>query len=105
MRAIFDPIKNFDILPDSAVVRDTTVIAVLGIGRATWWKGVADEIYPPALKLGPRSVGWRVSDIRRILENLPLKTEKDANAASAVTARRSNIEAKRALIGEVCNEH
>lgn len=91
----FDPVKNFDDLPNSAVIRVPTVIAVLGISRATWWNGVRDGIYPPALQIGPRSVGWRVSDIRAILASYSVKKEKDTNSVKAHVAFMENTAARK----------
>ncbi|UVJ46221.1 AlpA family phage regulatory protein [Pseudomonas sp. LS1212] len=96
MATAFDPIKNFDDLPNSAIVRLPVVIALVGISRASWWNGIKDGIYPKALQIAPRSVGWRVADIRAVLAACYVRTEQDANAAKAVAAKA----AKRALLSE-----
>lgn len=35
-----------------------------GIGRATWWRAIRRGDAPPAIKISPRRVAWRESDIR-----------------------------------------
>lgn len=84
----------FDSLPDSAVIRLPVVLAVTGYGRASWLRGVQVGTLPLPVRIGPRSVGWRVGDVRAVLASFTTHTEKDANAAKAVSARL----AKRALL-------
>jgi len=44
--------------------------ALLPVGRTTFLNRVKDGTYPQPVKLGARSVAWRVSDIRALLEKL-----------------------------------
>lgn len=55
-------------LPAEGFVRLPAILRVFPIGRSSWWAGVAAGIYPPAVKLGPRTTAWRVEDIRELLE-------------------------------------
>lgn len=70
MATSFDPIKQFDDLPDCAIVRVNVALAITGIGRASWWNGVRDGKYPPSVALGPHMVGWRVGDLRQLLDEM-----------------------------------
>lgn len=46
------------------------VPALLPVGRTTFLNRVKDGTYPQPIKLGPRSIAWRTSDILAILEQL-----------------------------------
>jgi len=54
-------------LPDEGFVLEKTVLALYPVGRTTWWQGVRDGRFPKPCRLSARRVGWRVSDIRRLL--------------------------------------
>jgi prophage regulatory protein len=41
---------------------------LIPIGKSSWWEGVRDGRYPPAIKLGPKTTVWRVEDIRKLIE-------------------------------------
>lgn len=44
--------------------------ALIPVGRSTWWAGVKSGRYPRPVRLGPRTVAWRVGDIRVLIEKL-----------------------------------
>ena len=44
--------------------------ALLPVGRTTFLNRVKDGTYPQPVKLGARSVAWRVSDIRALIEQI-----------------------------------
>ena len=44
--------------------------ALIPIGRTTWLNGVKSGKYPKPVKLGERSIAWRVEDIRNLLESI-----------------------------------
>jgi len=43
---------------------------IIPVSRTTWLKGVKSGLYPAPIKLGKRAVGWKVGDIRVLLEVL-----------------------------------
>lgn len=45
------------------VIRREEVSQLTGLARATIYKKVADGSFPPPIRLGTRSVGWRLSDV------------------------------------------
>ena len=45
------------------ILRREEVSHLTGLGRATIYKKVADGSFPPPIRLGTRSVGWRLSDV------------------------------------------
>ena len=50
------------------IVRRDEVSKLTGLARATIYKKVADGSFPAPIRLGARSVGWRLSDIVAWLE-------------------------------------
>lgn len=44
--------------------------ALIPISRTAWLSGCDAGIYPKPVKLGERSVAWRVSDIQEIIQKL-----------------------------------
>lgn len=51
--------------------RDREVIpALIPVSRGTWLAGVKTGKYPQPVKLGERSVAWRVEDIQALIDEL-----------------------------------
>ena len=44
--------------------------AIIPVGRSTWWEGVRSGRFPKPLRLGLRTVAWRVEDIRALIGDL-----------------------------------
>lgn len=63
---LFDAIANFDNLPDSALVDQKAVQALVGCGATSVWRWVKNGTLPTPLRLG-RSVRWRVGDLKALL--------------------------------------
>jgi prophage regulatory protein len=57
-------------LPETGFVRLQTILAVLPIGRSTFWARVKAGEYPRPIKLGPQTTVWRAEDIRALIEKL-----------------------------------
>jgi predicted DNA-binding transcriptional regulator AlpA len=66
-RALPDSLANFDLLPDSANVRQPVVEALYGCSSATIWRRVKDGSIPAPRKLSPRVTSWNVGALRRAL--------------------------------------
>lgn len=59
-------------LPETGFVRLSAILAPRGpipVSRSTWWAGVKAGRYPAPVKLGPRITAWRVSDLRKLIDN------------------------------------
>ena len=61
---------SFDQMPDNGLLRLPTVLSILPYGKSSFLAKVAAGELPKPIKLGARSVAWRVADIRRILVDL-----------------------------------
>lgn len=44
------------------------VPAIIPVGKSTWWAGVKAGKYPAGVKLSARCTGWRIEDIRTLIE-------------------------------------
>ena len=62
--ATLEVLKNFDVLPDAANVRQPIVQALYDWSSATLWRRVADGTIPPPDKLSPRINTWNVGKLR-----------------------------------------
>jgi prophage regulatory protein len=75
-----NPVPRAPALPDVGFVRLPQVLAVLPIGKSTWWAGVKNGKYPAAVKLGPRVSAWRVEDIRGLIADIGAPTQAERHA-------------------------
>ena len=55
-------------LEEHRIVRIDEVCKLTGLAKATIYKKVKEGSFPPPIRLGARSVGWRMSDILAWLE-------------------------------------
>ena len=52
----------------SKLIRDIEVAKRFDISRGTVWEWVKNGTLPPPIRLGPRAVRWRESDLENWLE-------------------------------------
>ena len=57
-------------LPDE-IWKQKQICHVLKISRTTLWRFRQNPSFPSAIKLGPRSIGWRAVDIVNWIESQP----------------------------------
>jgi prophage regulatory protein len=55
-------------------LRLPTVMRMTGLGRTTIYRLIADQKFPCPVRLGPRAVAWRRSDLDRWSEARPVVT-------------------------------
>jgi prophage regulatory protein len=51
--------------PDCLFARMPTVVRVTGLGRSTIYRLIAEERFPPQVRIGARAVGWRWTDLEK----------------------------------------
>ena len=51
--------------PARVLARLPVVLKMTGLGRSTIYRWIADGSFPPPVRLGPRAVAWRWSDLER----------------------------------------
>jgi len=78
------------ILPDTGFVRLSDVLRVLPYGRSTWWAGCKSGRFPAPVKLGVRTTGWRVQDIKRLIAQLGSPAAGDPCQKGSPDANPSN---------------
>ncbi len=54
------------------ILRLRAVCEVTGLSRSTVYRLVSDGGFPKPVRLGPQSVGWRVSEVDEWLESRPV---------------------------------
>lgn len=57
-------------LEDVVLLRLPEVLRLFPVGKSTWWAGVKSNRFPAPVRLGPRTVAWRASDIRALIDDL-----------------------------------
>lgn len=53
-------------------LRMATVIRMTGLGRSTIYRLIADHKFPSPVRLGPRAVAWRRTDLDQWSEARPV---------------------------------
>lgn len=64
---IAEPLRQFDLLPDSAQVRLPTVATLFGISAASVWRRVKNGTLPKPHKFSERVTTWNVGELRAML--------------------------------------
>ena len=62
------------------LLRLPQVLAIVPVSRSSWWAGIQDGLYPRPLRIGPRSVAWRLTDIKALIATF--ESEAEANRGS-----------------------
>jgi hypothetical protein len=50
--------------------KNQNIPALIPIGKTSWLNGVKSGKYPKPVKLGERTVAWRVKDIMNLIESM-----------------------------------
>lgn len=54
---------------ENRLLRRPEVAELLGIGESTWSRWVADGRAPKPIRLSPRTVAWRYSDVQKFIND------------------------------------
>ena len=57
-------------IPETGFMRVPQILEFIPVGKSTWWAGVHSGRFPKGVKLGPRTTGWRVGDIRSLITEM-----------------------------------
>jgi predicted DNA-binding transcriptional regulator AlpA len=57
-------------IPETGFVRLPQVLAVIPLGRTSWWAGVKSGRFPKPIKLSERCTAWKAEDIRDLIKRL-----------------------------------
>jgi predicted DNA-binding transcriptional regulator AlpA len=55
-------------IPTTGFLRLPQVLALIPVGKSSWWRGVKAGRYPKPVKLAPRTTAWRADDIVALME-------------------------------------
>lgn len=59
------------------LLRLKQVLTVFPVSRSMWYQGVKDGVYPKGVKIGPKAVAWRSSEIKALIDASPRTDELD----------------------------
>jgi len=59
-----------DSIPNIGYVRLPDILKVFPVSKSSWLNGVKSGQYPKPISLGPRTVAWKVEDIRALINEL-----------------------------------
>jgi hypothetical protein len=72
-------VSKLTTLPETGFVRLSRIIGnpkanppippIIPVSRSSWWLGVQTGRFPQPVRLGPRTVAWRVSDLRALIDH------------------------------------
>ena len=57
-------------IPEIGFLKLAQVLGLIPLGRTSWLNGVKSGKYPKPVKIGARSIAWKVEDIRALVESL-----------------------------------
>ena len=75
-RTAIGPVRQPPVSAELPVVflRLQAVVRVTGLSRSTLYRLIADEQFPRPVRLGPRAVAWRRTDVEAWGEARPVTT-------------------------------
>lgn len=56
--------------PIDPLLRLPQVLAIVPVGRSTWWNWVSTGKAPKGIKLGEKTTAWRKSSIQKFVDDL-----------------------------------
>lgn len=62
-------------IPQTGFVRLPQILAVIPVGKSTWWAGVKSGKYPQPIKLGENTTAWKAEDIYALIAKLSAESE------------------------------
>lgn len=57
-------------LPATGFLRLSQVLALIPVGKSSWWRGCKSGRYPKPVKLGPRTTAWKAENIAALVATL-----------------------------------
>ena len=54
-------------LPETGLVRLSTILQFVPVSASAWWSGVKEGRFPKPMKLSPRVTVWAVEGIREVI--------------------------------------
>jgi predicted DNA-binding transcriptional regulator AlpA len=60
-------------IPPTGFLRLSQVLALIPVGKSSWWRGCRNGRFPSPVKLGPRTTAWKAEDIAALVEAIGCK--------------------------------
>ena len=79
-------ILSFDSKPQDRFIREPERVQITGLSRSVWWNLEKQGRVPKRVRIGPRIVAWRLSDIERWMSEFP-NPNLDSNEPSNQAGR------------------
>lgn len=57
-------------IPETGFVRLPQVLAVIPLGKTSWWAGVKSGRFPKPVKLSSHCTAWRAEDIHALIKQI-----------------------------------
>ena len=57
-------------IPATGFLRLSQVLALIPVGKSSWWRGCKSGRYPKPVKLAPRTTAWKVEEIRELIHRI-----------------------------------
>ena len=61
--------------PEDRIVRIHEAVEMIGVSKATIYRWTREGKFPPSIRLGANSIGWRLSAVERWIESRELDSE------------------------------
>lgn len=74
------PVVDLSTLPIDPILRLPQVLKIFPVSKSSWWAGVKEGIYPAQIRLGKRSVGWKLSAILELSREFEAKHLENGKA-------------------------
>ena len=62
--------QSENILHNTGFLRIDKVLEIIPVGKSSWWAGINSGLYPKGIKIGAKTVGWRIEDIEQLIKDL-----------------------------------
>ena len=59
--------SNSNLTQPDSILRIRDALALLQVSRSLFYKLIKAGVYPAPVKLGARAVGWRCSDLQKLI--------------------------------------
>lgn len=65
-------------IPDFGFMRLPQVLQVIPVSRSTWYDGIKQGRFPKGIKITGNIVGWKVSDIKNLVQKIEEEAASNA---------------------------
>ncbi|MFK0090174.1 helix-turn-helix transcriptional regulator [Pseudomonas sp. NPDC090755] len=89
-------LPDIDALPDSALLRLPSIIALCQCSRSSWFAWVRAGHAPQPVRIGPKAVAWKAGEVRAFMRGQPRGDAPAHTVAGGKAGRAKQLAAKAA---------